>query len=166
VTAKEKARVIEERLHRLATLNAGRLTPDAVVADANTASGPYHDHFEWDDSIAGHKYRLDQARELIRSVKLEVSVVSRTIAAPSYVRDPRASGEEQGYVSTLHVRTEADLAREVVHDEMKRIVAAIERARSIADVLGLSTEVEVLLRLAVDLRERTSTASTASAAAS
>lgn len=48
---------------------AGRLTPAAVVAAAASDDHPLHDRFEWNDEIAGHKYRLMQARQLIRVVK-------------------------------------------------------------------------------------------------
>jgi hypothetical protein len=47
----------------------GRLTPHAVLEAATAEDHPLHARFEWDDSIAGHKYRLTQARELIRVVK-------------------------------------------------------------------------------------------------
>lgn len=50
--------------------NEGRLTPALVVAAARPKSHPLHDHFEWSNQIAGEKYRLIQARELIASVKV------------------------------------------------------------------------------------------------
>lgn len=48
----------------------GRLTPALCVRVAADADHPLHDRFEWDDEIAGHKYRLVQARKLIRSVRV------------------------------------------------------------------------------------------------
>lgn len=49
----------------------GSLTPKMVVEEARPTSHPLHTHFEWDDSIAGEKYREHQASELIRSVKIK-----------------------------------------------------------------------------------------------
>lgn len=49
----------------------GVLTADAVVADSTPVTAPLHDRFEWDDAKAGHEHRLEQARGLIRSVKIE-----------------------------------------------------------------------------------------------
>lgn len=46
------------------------LTPRLVVDTARPKSHPLHSHFEWDDSIAGEKYREHQASELIRSVRI------------------------------------------------------------------------------------------------
>jgi hypothetical protein len=47
----------------------GALTPRNVVDAARCSSHPLHSRFEWDDGVAADKYRLVQARELIRSVK-------------------------------------------------------------------------------------------------
>lgn len=46
----------------------GTLTPKVVVESARPDDAPLHDRFEWDDGIAGERYREVQAAELIRSV--------------------------------------------------------------------------------------------------
>lgn len=48
----------------------GRLTPVDVLDEARDDAHPLHGRFEWDDAVAGEKYRLVQAHELIRSVKV------------------------------------------------------------------------------------------------
>lgn len=48
----------------------GTLTPSNVVAAATPDNHPLHHRFEWDDTIAGPKYREIQAADLIRSVKI------------------------------------------------------------------------------------------------
>lgn len=48
----------------------GKLTPHAVVSVAADPGHPLHSRFEWDDAVAGPKYREQQARELIRSVRV------------------------------------------------------------------------------------------------
>ena len=48
----------------------GELTPDIVVTEASNKTHPLHDRFEWNDKLAGHQYRLHQASELIRKVKI------------------------------------------------------------------------------------------------
>lgn len=154
MNAKEKAQAIQDRLAKIQAQNNGRLTPDAVVDDARDPRSPLHDQFEWDDAKAAHQYRLEQARELIRTVKCQVTVLETVIAAPHYVRDPTAAPEEQGYVAITQVRSERELARRVVHDELGRIIAAIERARAVSEVLGLTKELEDVLARAIGVRER------------
>lgn len=48
------------------------LTPKLVVDVARAEDHPLHDRFEWDNGIAGEKYRQVQAGELLRSVKITV----------------------------------------------------------------------------------------------
>jgi|RhiMethySRZTD1v2_1073278.scaffolds.fasta_scaffold1685908_1 hypothetical protein len=50
----------------------GELTPVMVVDVARDPAHPLHARFEWDDSVAGEKYRRHQARQLIRSVRIRV----------------------------------------------------------------------------------------------
>lgn len=45
----------------------GYLTPHTVIEAASPPDHPLHGQFEWDDTVAGPLYRLDQARDLIRS---------------------------------------------------------------------------------------------------
>lgn len=57
---------VKNELKRLAAENDGRLRAEDVVAAAREVTSPLHTQFEWDDTIAGEKYRLAQARALIR----------------------------------------------------------------------------------------------------
>jgi hypothetical protein len=50
----------------------GELTPVMVVDVARDPQHPLHPRFEWDDTVAGEKYRVHQARQLIRSVRIRV----------------------------------------------------------------------------------------------
>lgn len=44
----------------------GIVTPKEVLNKARNKRSPVHKYFDWDDSSAAEKYRLDQARALIR----------------------------------------------------------------------------------------------------
>lgn len=50
----------------------GKLTPAQVLREAESDESPLHAVFEWDDTIAAHRYRLEQAGDLIRSVKVRI----------------------------------------------------------------------------------------------
>lgn len=56
---------VKQRLNELHK-KSGRITPDIVLQDAEDETSPLHGYFEWDDSVAGHAYRIDQARTLRR----------------------------------------------------------------------------------------------------
>ncbi len=55
---------------RLATIHKrkGHLSAELVVNDAKSQRSPLHPAFEWDDPTAAHEHRLEQARNMLRSV--------------------------------------------------------------------------------------------------
>lgn len=111
---------------------AGRLTPNEVVDAARSEKSPLHDLFCWDNDTAAELYRVEQAREVIRRVKLEVVIEERTINLNRYVRDPNTETGKQGYVSMLKVR--ARVANEVMGDELRQLLYQADRCARIAEV--------------------------------
>jgi len=137
---------IQEVAVRLTALEQanGLLDPVDVVEAARDPASPMHDFFEWDDSEAARLHRLGQARQLIRRVKIEVTVRDVPMDVVRYVRDP----DTVSYRNITNVRTEEDTARRVITDEMMRVSKAAKRARAIAAVLGVEGDVQEILRLA------------------
>jgi len=133
--------------------NDGRLTPDHVVFCAADKSSPLHDCFEWDDSVAGHQYRISQARDLIRRVVVIHKVEKTEVKAVAYVRDPSV-GNDQGYVAVAKVRTEAETAKKVLAQEFARARAHLKRAESLAQVLGVKEQVTNLVSSVDAVRDR------------
>jgi hypothetical protein len=127
-----------ERVH-------GAVTASLVVDAARDPDHPWHDHFEWDNEAAAERWRLTQARQLIRSVKYSRRTETRLIYAPAYVRDPDAAASEQAYISMAMLRTDADRARSVLIAEFSRVASALRRAREIAVALSLEGEVAAML---------------------
>ena len=54
-----------EELKQIANEHNGVLHPKDVVDHARDPDSALHDYFTWDDKVAGNKYRLWQARQLI-----------------------------------------------------------------------------------------------------
>lgn len=126
----------------------GRLLPVEVVESARDDDSPLHSHFEWDDSLAGEKYRLHQARALIRTVKLMVTVHDVPVSVSYYVRDPEADAKQAGYRSVISLRNEEDTARAAIIDAMKRVSNAVRHAKELAAVLGVASDLENIDALA------------------
>lgn len=137
--------IVAKRLAEIAGRNGGSLTPDLVVKDAEDSSSPLHDLFEWDDSIAGHKYRIEQARQVITSVRVVITTEHKAVSTVYYVRDPEAESTEQGYVSIDKLKSDSDLARESIVMEFSRAASYLQRARIHAEALGMAQEVDALI---------------------
>jgi len=120
-----------EALQRLETRS--RLEPNALIEEARDEDHPHHHKFEWDDSVAGHRYRLEQARQIIRSYTSTAIVSSRTLATPRYVRDVSKPPDECGYISQDVLKSEPEQARAFVRYELTRLAGNLYRAVGICE---------------------------------
>ena len=51
-------------------IEKGQLTADLLLEKARDGSNVLHSAFEWRDGIAAEKYRLGQARQMIKSIEI------------------------------------------------------------------------------------------------
>lgn len=101
----------------------GALNPEAVIGVAKDKKSALHEHFDWDDSEAAHKYRLDQARRLIRVAVMVIPSLSNE-PVKQFVSIRALRGSEQGsYIAT------ADLISDEAKYEMAKADALRELER-------------------------------------
>ena len=131
-------------LTRLAAENNGLLTPDHVVDAARNNASPLHRWFQWNNDAAAHMYRVEQARHLIRSVRVDVTTSHHTVRVPAFVCDPECERGEQGYIAIRGLANDADKARDVVVAEFARALSALNRARAVAEALGIEDQVDAV----------------------
>jgi len=67
ITERISKSIIDELLDLNKTNN---LTPERIVNRASNPKSPLHNLFDWNDSIAATKWRLQQARVLVNEVKV------------------------------------------------------------------------------------------------
>lgn len=143
---RQKMIAIREELEKLGTDTL--LTPQTVVEAARDPRSSLHSQFEWDDGVAGEAYRLQQARALIKRVRVDVVRADQTVIhAPVFVRAP--SGAE-GYALTQAVAVSTPDRRQVV-------LMALAQCRSILRNLAaqeVDEVVEHIDRLSAQLREQ------------
>jgi len=103
----------------------GELTPKLVVATASPKDHPLHKDFEWDDKIAGPRYREVQAAQLIRSVKV---MYSEAPADPKSVRGFHSvtRADSTSYVPVEEI-VQDDFMREVLLRQMRREWSEFQR---------------------------------------
>ena len=127
------------RMIVLRELRKAGYDPKDVVEEAKASSHPLHDYFEWRDKIAGEQFRIDQARALIRSVRIEVKTNSAPMRAPQWVRSPDNKPDQRGYVEvTRVVALEARLR--IIRGEIDRAIGVVERLREISAALAIEAE--------------------------
>lgn len=96
----------------------GTLTPANVVDAARDENHPLHHRFEWDDTVAAEKYRLVQARQLIRVLR---ETYTDSGGKPADVRTYHAIPRETGMVyEPLDEIVHDDIASKVLMQSMER----------------------------------------------
>ncbi|GIW89962.1 MAG: hypothetical protein KatS3mg109_1339 [Pirellulaceae bacterium] len=121
---------VEEALEHIREAHGGRLLPEHVVEAARDPASPLHSHFTWDDGEAAHRYRLWQARQLIRAVLIKVPTPQgavRTVHA--YVHVTKANAQYYQRITVARVDELESYKREILAD--------LEAARRTLDELDL-----------------------------
>lgn len=117
---------VRDELRRIHNSNGGKLTPAAVVKAARSPKSPLHNRFEWDDSVAGEKYRLIQAGDLIREQRVE------------YARDRRGPKTVREYTSTYQAgdaeRGAYRATEDVMANEMSAAIVLRSFERALSDL--------------------------------
>jgi hypothetical protein len=132
------AQEIGEAFDAIRLGNGGELHTQDVVEEARDVSSPLHSHFEWDDKKAGHEHRLNQARALIRSIRIIDDDGERS--KPAYLSIRADDGVAYRALSDilssanlrerLLIQAERDLkAWTQRYAELKEIVELVEPAR-------------------------------------
>jgi hypothetical protein len=107
----------------------GELTPQSVVDEARPEGAPLHSRFEWDDEIAGEKYRIVQAQQLIRNVKIEYiqpSGEKQRVRGFFPIRDMDEDSEQTGYRPTEDI-VQDDMALRILLKQCERDIADLKR---------------------------------------
>jgi hypothetical protein len=142
----EKALVVGAELDKISK-QYGKLQPDLVVSHAKPKTSILHEFFEWDDSTAASKYRLRQASELIRSVKVVYEDngpdgETKQIRAFMHV-DLSDDEAETCYVSAERAMRDPDLREQVLQRALKEAREWQERYRELAELADVFKAIDM-----------------------
>lgn len=131
-----------ERVLRDIYERQGSLSPELVVQAAVPENHPLHNRFEWDDSVAGPLYRLEQAAHLIRSVKV---VIEREPERPPIkvrafvAREEMGLAERPGEYVPVDEVVQSDVMRTAwfrrLADDWQRLKARAAGSQEFADMV-------------------------------
>lgn len=113
----------------------GTVMAEKVVERAVDPASALHRHFEWDDSAAGHQYRLAQARALIRRISVTMPDDKAESILPKYVslRSDRAR-PGGGYRETAEVLDNKELLAELEETAKRDIDGVLRRYEMLRDL--------------------------------
>ena len=137
---------VTKRLREMSQENGGKLTPELLFEDARNPDSPLHPQFDWDDSTAAEKYRIQQARNLLCSATIEVEVDGDVLRMPQFNRDPELLDHVQEYHEMEVTLPSKALKRE---SHIEEFLVALNGAISYAKGFGIEAD---LIKLRADIK--------------
>lgn len=122
----------------------GQIRPRQVVDAARPPRSPLHDLFNWNVQNAADHWWLHQARLVINAVSIQVTTKEFSYKASAYMIDMAVEGS--GYRSVAALKADPANARESLVYTLEVAAGHMRRALDLAAPLGLSSEIDDLLR--------------------
>jgi hypothetical protein len=110
--SREKKSVVVDRVFEEMTAKGENITPEVLLKKAKMSKHPLHSFFEWDDSVAGEKYRKAQALDMIMASKFVIGL-RKEVASAAFAGKPV---EVRKYLPDFHNKGDFKLRTEVMDD--------------------------------------------------
>jgi hypothetical protein len=134
------AKKVQPALTRLARKHGGKLTPSKILDAARSPRSPLHRFFDWDDESAAEKYRIQQARVLLKGVRYNVKTKTVEFDVPAWesVRvdecDLPDAEPGKGYVSTALAVNVPSFEEQILENAMRRLRAFRDQYKQYSEV--------------------------------
>lgn len=127
------------------------LQPDEVVKAAESSRSPLHKIFEWDNGRAGHEFRLEQARRLIRHIRVTITYPNQK---PKEVRVFFNLKDGEGYRRIVEIEKEEDLRTRMLTLAAGEVASARSK---LAELKGMGEVSSLLAKAESEIRREIST---------
>jgi hypothetical protein len=132
-------------LEQIAEAHDGILRATDVVDAARPEGSPLHSQFDWNDDEAADKWRLEQARRLIRVCVTTIPHGENEYRVRAFVSlAPDRQGEGGGYRRITAVVAERGMRAQLLEDALAELQSFEEKYRSLkelADVFAAARKV-------------------------
>jgi hypothetical protein len=148
-----KQNIIAVELRRISQENDGVLKPEAVVEAARPKGSPLHSQFDWNNSEAAEKWRIHQARNLIRVTVewLNVPGKSEPVEIRPFVSlTTDRKNEGGGYRETLVVLRNKESRDQLLADALAELQAIEQKyaaLQELAEVFAASRKVRAQIQM-------------------
>lgn len=147
VAGRELRRIEQER---------GHLSSEAVVDEARPDDAALHPAFEWDDSVAGERYRMQQAATLIRAVVVVPSERSDTPEHRAYVLTSTQGEPRPVYMDAVTVSASPSLFADAIarlERKLQEATRSVTELQTLAEQNGAEPERMARIGLAMKALE-------------
>lgn len=113
----------------------GEVTKSAIVDAARNKNNVMHDLFEWDDAIAGEKYRLSQAGTIMAALIVEKEQ-NMNYGGRAYVNIERSEeiGTKGRYVNYESAMSDDEMRSVILRNALKELVSFKEKYKELKEL--------------------------------
>lgn len=156
LNAKIDGEIASNELNKIYDDNGGYLTSGQIVKAAEPKRAKFHKLIEWDDAKASHRYRLEQASLIVRSVKIIIesneNEEDTEIREFTSIRHPEKKDGTRVFIRTIEGMSRRDTQFEILQQCLlglqrwrKRWAAYNELAESIELIDKATRSIEELV---------------------
>ena len=124
------------------------LTKETLLDASRAEDAPLHKAFEWDDSVAGEKYRLMQSGKIIRNLRIVSTSPKKATTEPvrAFVTTQKSNKELHKYESVMSVvrdDTKRDALLNIALKDLqnfKRKYSVLSELRGVMDAIDEVTD--------------------------
>jgi len=123
----------------------GGIAPSSVVKRAKSKRSALHRHFEWNDGLAAEKHRMEQARDLIRSIEIiHVEHPKAPAKAYSIVTTPTVGKEKpkKVYQSTVEALKDPVMRDEILGNAIRDAISFRRKYAALQELAQVFTAVD------------------------
>lgn len=133
-----------EALRKLYKVSGGLLLPETVVEAARSPKSPLHRHFEWDNTVAAERWRIEQARYLLRVTVEYITIKGSEVPTRIYVSLSDDQNRDGGYRLTTDVLSDDDLRRCLLQDALRDIEIFKNKYGRLKELAGVIKAMELI----------------------
>jgi hypothetical protein len=126
-----------QTLQELTAQKGGLLKPLDVVEAARPETHPLHKHFEWDDSVAAERFRIEQARTLLQRVYVKMETPDGKGRMAQVFVSLTTDRDEGGYRTMVDVLSDADMRNQLIRDALGDMQSFTDRYKTLRDLAGV-----------------------------
>lgn len=110
----------------------GEITATELVRHATRETSALHGQFEWDDTEAAHQYRLNQARNILRRVRLIIEETEQKLVHVPAINHPKSEGSYKPIEAVVRIESDFEAAMRAALANLKSAERAVAELRAAA----------------------------------
>ena len=127
----------------------GKVTPELVLEESRKEKAPLHKCFEWNDSIAAEKYRLNQAGQIIRNLVVVLDEYQQSEPVRAFVNiESEAPAKTGKFINVVSAMKKEETRAAVLANALRELQEFTKKYQGLDELAGVFSEINKLKSIA------------------